>query len=117
MTISRFHTNTRMSQAVVHGGVVYLAGQVADDPDADVAGQTQSVLDKIDALLAETGSSKNHLLSATIILRDVDNGFAAMNGVWESWVPSGAAPARATIEAHLAAPKLLVEICIIAAVA
>jgi enamine deaminase RidA (YjgF/YER057c/UK114 family) len=116
MSITRFHTNARMSQAVVHNGVVYLAGQVAADADADVAGQTRSVLERIDALLAEVGTDKNRLLSATIILRDVDNGYGPMNEVWDAWVPEGQAPARACIEAHLASPKLLVEICIVAAV-
>ena len=117
MNITRSHTNARMSQAVVHGNTVYLAGQVAADPAADVQEQTRSVLERIDALLIESGSGRDHLLSAVIVLRDIDNHFALMNEIWDAWVPEGHAPARACIEAHLARPGYLVEICIIATLA
>jgi enamine deaminase RidA (YjgF/YER057c/UK114 family) len=114
MTITRIHTSARASHIVINNGVVYLSGQVADDPDADVQEQTRSTLAKIDALLAEAGSSNEHLLSATIYLRDIDNDFALMNEIWNAWVPEGHAPARACVEAHMARSKLLVEICIVA---
>lgn len=109
MTIDRIKPGSRMSQAVVHGHTVYLAGQVADDPSADVAGQTRQILAKIDALLAEAGTDKTRLLSASIWLSNIA-GFAAMNEVWDAWVPAGHAPARATVESKLAAPPYLVEI-------
>ena len=96
-------------------GTAYLAGQVADDPTADVSAQTQQVLDLVDALLAEAGTDKTKILSATIFLPDIGD-FAAMNAVWEQWVVPGQTPARATVEAKLAAPGLLVEIQVIAAV-
>lgn len=112
--IQRLHTGPRMSQAVVHGHTVYLAGQVADDPRADVAGQTRQVLAAIDALLAEAGTDKTHILSATIYLADIGT-FAQMNSVWDTWVPAGHTPARATVEAKLAAPQYKVEIQVIAA--
>lgn len=102
---------------VTHNDVVYLSGQVAEDPDADISEQTRSTLARVDTLLAEAGSSSSHLLSATIYLRDIDNDFAAMNEVWNAWVPEGHAPARACVEAHMARSTLLVEICVIAAVA
>lgn len=102
---------------VTHNDVVYLSGQVAENPDADISEQTRSTLSRVDALLAESGSSSSHLLSATIYLRDIDNDFAAMNEVWNAWVPEGHAPARACVEAHMARSTLLVEICVIAAVA
>ena len=105
-----------MSQAVVHGDTVYLAGQVADDPSADVAGQTRQILAKIDALLAEAGSDKTRILSANIWLADIST-FGEMNQVWDAWVPQGHAPARATVEAKLAAPQYRVEIGVIAATA
>lgn len=114
MTIKRLHSGPRMSQAVVHNGVVYLAGQVAKDPDKDVADQTRQVLAGIDALLAEAGSDKSRLLSATIYLADIAD-FQAMNGVWDAWVIAGSTPARATVEASLATPKYLVEIMVTAA--
>ena len=105
-----------MSQAVVYGDTVYLAGQVADDPSADVAGQTQQILAKIDSLLAEAGTDKTRILSANIWLADIST-FGEMNQVWDAWVPQGHAPARATVESKLAAPQYRVEIGVIAAMA
>jgi enamine deaminase RidA (YjgF/YER057c/UK114 family) len=114
MSIIRHHTNQRMSQIVIHGDTVYLAGQVANDSNADITVQTQQVLQKIDALLAEAGSDKSKILSAQIWLTSMGH-FAQMNEVWDAWVPEGHAPGRACIEARLASPDLLVEIGIIAA--
>jgi enamine deaminase RidA (YjgF/YER057c/UK114 family) len=114
MSITRHHTNQRMSQIVIHGDTVYLAGQVANDSNADITVQTQEVLQKIDALLAEAGSNKGKILSAQIWLASMGH-FAQMNEVWDAWVPEGQAPGRACIEARLASPDLLVEIGIIAA--
>ncbi len=114
MSITRHHTGTRMSQIVIHGDTVYLAGQVADDRDADVETQTQQVLAKIERLLDEAGSSKSQILSAQVWLASMGH-FARMNEVWDAWVPEGDAPARACIEARLASPDLLVEIGVIAA--
>ncbi len=115
MSISRTHTSERASLIVTHGGVVYLSGQVAEDPDADVQEQTRSTLERVDALLGEAGTDRKHLLSATIYLRDIDNHFALMNEIWNAWVPEGHAPARACVEAHMARSGLLVEISVIAA--
>ena len=114
MSITRHHTNQRMSQIVIHGDTVYLAGQVAKDPNADITLQTQQVLQKIDALLAEAGSDNSKILSAQIWLTSMGH-FAQMNEVWDAWVPEGHAPGRACIESRLASPDLLVEIGIIAA--
>lgn len=114
MSINRFHTNQRMSQMVVHGDTVYLAGQVAKDSTANITVQTQQVLDKVDALLAEAGSDKSKILSAQIWVANIGH-FAQMNEVWDAWVAEGNAPARACIEARLATPDLLVEVGIVAA--
>ena len=114
MAIKRLHVGPRMSEAAIHGGVVYLAGQVADDPTQDVAGQTRQVLATIDKLLAEAGSDKASMLQVTIFLADIAD-FAAMNAVWDAWVPAGHTPARATVESKLAAPKYRVEIKVVAA--
>ena len=114
MSITRKHTGQRMSQIVIHGDTVYLAGQVAADASADIAVQTRQVLDKIEALLDEAGSDTNKILSAQIWLASMGH-FAAMNEVWDAWLPEGTAPARACIEARLASPDLLVEIGIVAA--
>ncbi len=114
MPIKRLHTGPRMSQAVIHGNIVYLAGQVADDPSGGVGDQTRQVLAQIDALLAEAGTDKSKLLSATIYLTDIRT-FADMNAAWDSWVSSGNAPARATVEAKLAGPEYRVEIAVVAA--
>jgi enamine deaminase RidA (YjgF/YER057c/UK114 family) len=113
--IKRFDTGPRMSQAVVHGNAVYLAGQVADDPTADVTGQTGQILASIDRLLVAAGSDKTRILSATIYLADIGT-FAQMNAAWDAWVPQGHTPARATVEARLAAPQYKVEIQVLAAI-
>jgi enamine deaminase RidA (YjgF/YER057c/UK114 family) len=104
-----------MSQAVVHRGVAYLAGIVADEAVPSVGDQTRQILAKIDRLLATVGSDKTHLLKAIIWLNDVRR-FDEMNAVWEAWVAQGHTPARATVEARLAGPGYLVEIMVEAAV-
>lgn len=116
MGITRIGTTERASKIVISSGVVYLSGQVAEDPSADIQEQTRSTLSRVEALLTEAGSNLQHLLSATIYLRNIDDHFALMNEVWNAWVPDGHAPARACVEAHLARPALLVEICVTAAV-
>ena len=114
MTIERIKVGPRMSQAVVYGGTVYLAGQVADDPSADVAGQTRQILAKIDGLLAEAGTDKSKLLSANVWLSDIST-FDQMNTVWDAWVTPGNPPVRACVEGKLARPQLTVEIMVVAA--
>jgi len=103
-----------MSQIVIHGDTIYLAGQVAADPGADIGEQTRQVLQKIDDLLAEAGSDKSKILSAQVWIASMGH-FTQMNEVWDAWVAEGHAPARACIEARLASPDLLVEIGVIAA--
>jgi enamine deaminase RidA (YjgF/YER057c/UK114 family) len=115
MSIKRLKPGPRMSQAVIHGSTVYLAGQVASDPVPDVKKQTQQILAEIDALLAAAGTDKTKLLSANIWLADIRT-FADMNSVWDGWVSPGNTPARATVEAKLAGPQYLVEIGVIAAI-
>ncbi|MGB3407161.1 MAG: RidA family protein [Jannaschia sp.] len=110
--IERHHTNARMSQIVIHGDTIYLAGQVGEG--ATVAEQTADCLASVDRLLAEAGSTREHILQATIWMADMAD-FAEMNAVWDAWVPNGHAPARATGEAKLAAPKFAVEVIIVAA--
>ena len=111
--ITRIATGQRMSQAVIHGSTIYLAGQVGE-PGTSVTEQTQSCLDKVDALLEQCGSDKTNILSTTIWLKDMSD-FAEMNAVWDAWVPTGHAPARATGEAALATPQHLVEVIVVAA--
>ena len=115
MTIQRFETGPRMSQVVIHGNTVYLAGVVANNAGGEsVTKQTQEVLSIIDSHLAKAGSDKSKLLSATIYLPDMKT-FPEMNAVWDGWVSAGNTPARATVEAGLAAPQYGVEIMVIAA--
>ncbi len=114
MAIIRNQPGPRMSQAVIHGDTIYLAGQVANDRSAGVAGQTEQILAKIDGLLAEAGSDKSKLLSANVWLSDIAT-FNQMNEIWDAWVVQGSTPARACVEAKLAVSDILVEIGIIAA--
>jgi enamine deaminase RidA (YjgF/YER057c/UK114 family) len=113
MSITRIDRGPRMSQAVVHSDTIYLAGQVGA-PGESVTAQTKAVLASVDKLLAQTGSDKNHILSATIWLADMAD-FAEMNAVWDAWIADGEAPARATGEAKLATPDYKVEVIITAA--
>jgi enamine deaminase RidA (YjgF/YER057c/UK114 family) len=114
MDVERFHVGKRLSDMVVHGETIYLAGQVADDLSADITTQARQVLANIDTLLAEVGSDKTKILSVTIYLPDM-NDFGAMNAVWEGWVPAGQTPARATVQAKLAATGYKIEIQVVAA--
>lgn len=112
--VQRYDVGTRLSEMTVYNSVCYLAGQVAADASQDITGQTQQVLAAIDALLARAGSSKSRLLMVQIYLADLAD-FPAMNAVWEAWLPPGAAPARATVQAQLARPEWRVELVVTAA--
>ena len=111
--IERINTNKRMSQIVVNNNTIYLSGQVGNKKTTDFKTQTSEVLEKINNLLNESGSNKSKLLSATIYLSDISY-FEEMNEIWDNWLPENCSPARATVEAKLALPEFLVEICIIA---
>lgn len=115
-SVQRFHVGPRMSETAVHQGVVYLAGQVADDASQDITGQTRQVLAAVDRLLTEAGSSKSHILRAQIFIVDLAE-FDAMNAVWEAWVVPGHTPPRATVQANLAKPGWKIEVVVTAAVA
>lgn len=116
MNITRTGGNHRMSNVVQHNGTLYLAGQVADRTDVGITQQTQEVLGKVESILLAHGSSKERILSCQIYLSDI-RFFQAMNAVWDQWVAKEHAPARATLEARLASPEKLIEVCVIAAVA
>jgi enamine deaminase RidA (YjgF/YER057c/UK114 family) len=115
MSIQRIDAGPRLSKIVVHGDTVYLAGLTADKTAGQsVAAQTQEILGTIEGLLAKAGTDKSKLLQATIWLQDVRT-VDEMNKVWDAWVPSGCAPARACIEARLQSPAKMIEIRVIAA--
>ena len=116
MSIERKQSTDRMSKIVIHNNSnIYLSGQVADDVTVGIQEQTTSCLNKIEALLAEAGSDKNHILSTTIFIKDMKD-FAAMNEIWDAWVAEGEKPARACVQALMAREAILVEICVTAAV-
>ena len=104
----------RLSEATILGDRMYLSGMIPEDVSADITGQVKQALAEIDALLKKGGSDKTKILSAVIWLSDIAD-FAAMNAVWDAWVAQGHTPARATVEAKLAAPQYTVEIMVIAA--
>ena len=114
--VQRIDAGPRMSEATLHGGVVYLAGQVPETLDAGIEVQTAEVLAAIDALLAQAGSDKARILRAQVYLADIVD-FDGMNRAWDAWVVPGQAPARATVQAHLADAAWKVEIVVTAAVA
>ena len=113
--IERIDAGNRMSEASIHGGVAYLAGQVPITAGADIETQTREVLSEIDELLARCGSDKTRILRAQIYIADVAD-FEGMNRAWDAWVVPGQAPARATVEAKLANPDWKVEIVVTAVV-
>ncbi|WP_374632368.1 RidA family protein [Ferrovibrio sp.] len=112
--ITYIDTSHRYSKAVIHGGVAYLAGQVANDPSKPVEDQTRQVLAQIDEMLARCGTDKSRLLSANLIFRDFRD-FDVVNRLWDAWVVPGRAPTRTPIEAKMAAPEFLIEIQVSAA--
>ena len=112
-SIKRLNTTERMSKSVIHNGTVYLCGQVGGR-EGNVTEQTQEALRRVEALLNEAGSDKNHILQTIVWLSDI-NDFAEMNQVWDSWITPGTAPARACGEAKLASPELKVELIVTAA--
>ena len=112
--IERLQTGQRMSRIVKHNGTIYLCGQVCKDANEGIKEQTSSMLEKVEDLLLEAGSGKEHILSATIYIKDMQY-FAEMNEVWDNWVPEGHAPARACVTASMAREALLVEISVVAA--
>lgn len=115
MEIKRFEGTGRMSRAVVHNNTVYLCGQTCGDAEKSVKEQTEVCLQKVEELLNKYGSDKNHILSATIYLRDIKD-FDAMNEVWDAWLEDGNEPARACVEARMARDYILVELSVVAAV-
>jgi enamine deaminase RidA (YjgF/YER057c/UK114 family) len=113
--IQRFQPTRRLSRVVIHNGTVYLAGVTASRTAGDIGEQTADVLAKIDQYLASVGSGRDKLLAVQIWLKNIERDFTGMNFVWESWIPENAVPTRATCEARLASPDLLVEIIVTAA--
>ena len=113
MEITRLHVGKRLSEVAIHNETVYLAGQIAEDTSADIEGQTREVLTHVDRLLTEAGSDKTCILTCQIYISDMAN-FPGMNAVWDEWVAQGHTPPRATVEAKLANPACLVEICVTA---
>jgi len=115
--VKRMETSERMSKIVIHNNTVYLCGQVGAEGEgpSSMTRQTETMLDRVDSLLEQAGSGRDLILSATIYVRDMKD-FAEMNGVWDNWIPTGCAPARACVEARMARPDLLVEISVVAAV-
>lgn len=113
MSIRRLEVGPRMSDIVVHGNTVYLAGQVGEGDTVEA--QTRDILATVDQLLAQVGSDKTKILQTIIWLADMST-FAEMNGVWDAWVPQGHTPARATGEAKLANPQYKVEMIVTAAI-
>ncbi|KPA20231.1 Enamine/imine deaminase [Shimia sp. SK013] len=112
MTIQRSELDSRMSQTVVHGDTIYLAGQIGKG--ADVTAQTKTMLSEVDRLLVDAGSDKSKILSATIWLANIDT-IGEMNAVWDAWIDPANPPARACVESRMATPDYLVEVMITAA--
>ncbi|PIT45087.1 RidA family protein [Snodgrassella alvi] len=109
MSIEFYQSGTRLAEATIANGLIFLAGQVPTNEDADITAQTVNVLAQIDTILAACGSDRQHICEAVIYLSDMQD-YAGMNQAWDSWVTSGNAPARACVQAALANPKWKVEI-------
>ena len=116
MTITRIDSSARATKINIYNGTVYFSGQVPNDVTTNITEQTRDVLAKIDAILEQAGSDRDHMLSCTIFLRDIDRDFAPMNLVWNDWIANNEKPARACVQAHMAREAILIEICVVAAV-
>jgi enamine deaminase RidA (YjgF/YER057c/UK114 family) len=112
--VQRFDVGARLSEMAVHGGIVWLAGQVAEDGSQDITGQTRQVLAAVDTLLARAGTDKSRIVMCQIFLADLAD-FPAMNAVWDAWVVPGHTPPRATVQAQLAKPQWKIEVVVTAA--
>jgi enamine deaminase RidA (YjgF/YER057c/UK114 family) len=114
-SLKRIGAGPRLAEAVIHSGIAYLAGQVPDGaPEADITAQTREVLAHVERVLKEAGSDKSRILQCQIFLRDIAD-IAAMDAVWDQWVPAGHAPPRATVQAALADPRWRIEVVLVAA--
>jgi enamine deaminase RidA (YjgF/YER057c/UK114 family) len=114
MDIKRLHVGKTLSEVAIHNGTVYLAGQIAEDTTQNIQAQTREVLGHVDRLLAEAGSDKSRILMCQIFISDVKD-FDDMNAVWKEWVAGGHSPPRATVQAKMIRPELLIEIVVTAA--
>lgn len=114
MDIERLHVGKTLSEAAVHNGTIYLAGQIAEHGSLGIEGQTREVLAHVDRLLAEAGSDKTRILMCQIFIADARD-VEAMNAVWNEWVAPGNSPPRATVVTQLVRPEWLIEIVITAA--
>jgi enamine deaminase RidA (YjgF/YER057c/UK114 family) len=114
MSIQRFHVGRRLSEIAIFNQTIYLAGQIPENTDADIIGQTKEVLGHVDRLLAEAGRDKSRILMCQIFLSDI-NHISGMNQAWDDWVAQGNSPPRATVQAALANPDWLIEIVVTAA--
>ena len=114
MNIKRLHVGERLSDVAIYQGIVYLAGQIPEDTNQDISGQTREVLGHVERLLNEAGSDKSRILSCQVFLKDI-NDIGAMNAVWDAWVVPGSTPRRATVEAKLARLEWLIEVVVVAA--
>jgi enamine deaminase RidA (YjgF/YER057c/UK114 family) len=111
----RIVTNARRGRAVLHRGLLFVGGQVADDRGQDIRGQTTQILAKIDEILAQAGTDKHNILSVQIWIKDIARDFAGMNESWDAWIDPETAPARATAQCEMGARDVLIEMIITAA--
>ena len=117
MTIKRLHINSRISQIVIHNGTVYISGQISKNKAGEsIEDQTKDVLAILEEYLIEAGSSKEHILSASVLISDM-RFYDEFNSVWDSWVPLGYAPTRTSIQVGLVRKGIDVEVALVAAVA
>ncbi|KHK66323.1 RidA family protein [Pseudomonas frederiksbergensis] len=116
MNIQRIESNPRLSRSVVHNGVAWLSGIVAADCSQDIGGQTRQVLQRVDELLAASGTDRRRLLSVQIWMKDMGRDFAQMNALWSEWVDVANTPARATAQVAFDDPQILLELIVTAAV-
>jgi enamine deaminase RidA (YjgF/YER057c/UK114 family) len=114
MAIERFDENDKMSKYVIHNGIVYMSGQVCDDPTQDFEGQLNQILAKLDAQFAEIGIDRKHMLSVMVWIDDYRK-WGRLNTIWTQWVPAGHKPVRSCVEAKLAFPEYQIEISVVAA--
>ena len=114
MNIARRFTTERVSKVVVYNDTVYLSGQVAEDVDENIVGQSKSTLSRVEHFLAEAGTDKSKILSALIHIKHTADA-PTFNEIWNAWLPEGCAPARTCVQANMLREAVLIEITVVAA--
>ncbi|MCC2589460.1 RidA family protein [Chryseobacterium sp. MFBS3-17] len=106
------------AQANMAGGILYISGQIPVDPATGnlaegIEKETHQVMKNLQAILTEAGLTFNHVVKATIFLKNMDD-FAVVNEIYASYLDAAHYPARETVQVSCLPKNVDVEISMIA---